>query len=168
MKHRRAWFAALTVLVLAACCSPALGQEADADEAKALLEKGLKQFEASDFATAKVTLLKVDRDALSDADKQVLDAHLNKVDTAIGNQREARQALRQAEQALKSKDYDAAIKGFATAAASGYLSPEERRNAQARLKAAQELAKEAENLKTETATETEPAPAVREIGRAHV
>ena len=123
----------LAAAVLVALVSPARAQDADADRAKALLSQGLSQFKALNFRAAKATFLKVDRDSLQDADRQTLEEHLNKVDTAIRLQAAAAEALRAAEKALRANDLPNAQKGFATAAASEHLPPQTRQDAEAQL-----------------------------------
>ncbi|MCY2925800.1 MAG: hypothetical protein NT031_10230, partial [Planctomycetota bacterium] len=60
------------VLLMSAWC--AYGQDADADKAAVLLAKGLQQNSAMDYTAAKATLLQVDRNSLSDAQRSQLDA----------------------------------------------------------------------------------------------
>jgi len=96
-------------------------QDAAADSAKAMLQKGVEQFATKDFPNAQATLLKVDRTSLSDADRKTLDEYLNKVRPAIQEQAAARSAYTAAQKALAANKLDEAEKGFAAAAASEYL-----------------------------------------------
>jgi len=116
-----------------AVVSQATAQDADADKAKVLLRQGVSQFNAMNYRAAKATLLQVDASALAAADKKTLNDHLSKVDSAIKKQAGAMEALRNAEKALKANDLAAAESGFAAAAASEYLHPQTRKDAEAQL-----------------------------------
>jgi len=124
-------FAAIAV---SACLT--YGQDADADEAKSLLQKGIAQFNALDFKAAKATFLELEakRDDLSDADKQILEEYLNaKVDQAIKKQMAAMAAYKEAEKAVETGDLEHARKGFQIAATSDYLPASVRQDAEAQL-----------------------------------
>jgi len=110
------------------------GQEAEADRAKALLNQGIAHFNALKFRQAKAALLKVDREALDEADKKNLDEYLGaKVDPAIRQQMAARASYRDAEKAMAAGDLAKAKAGFAAAAASEYLPAATRQDASAQL-----------------------------------
>ena len=130
----------LMIAVMLSLAGPAPAQDADADQAKALLRRGIEQFDSQQFETAKATLLKVDVDALSERDRTKCNSHLAMVDTAIRRQRQARQAYRDAEAALRDANFDAAMAGYRTAAESSYLPEAERRDAAAQLELARRKA----------------------------
>ena len=111
----------------------AYGQDAEADKAASLLAKGLQQDSAMDFGAAKTTLLQVDRNGLSDAQRSQLDAKLRGLDTAIKAQQEAREAYLSGEKALKARDLGEARRQFRVAADSSYLPAVTREAAQGEL-----------------------------------
>jgi len=132
--HPKRLFSLLSAaVVLVSLISAAPGQDADADRAKALLGQGLAQFKILNFRAAKATLLQVDSDALPETDRRTLDDHLSKVDAAIRAQAAASEAFRAAEKALRAGNLADARKGFAAAAASEYLPPQTRQDAEAQL-----------------------------------
>ena len=133
----------------------ALGQDADADQAKALLARGLKQYKALDFVQAKATLLKVKRDKLTDADRKVLDSYLKRVDEAIKKQAAAQEAYDAAVKALAANKLQEAAKLFEQAAASEFLKDAVR--AEARKQAA--LARKRIEVARVAAAARKPKPA---------
>ena len=131
----RSLFLMLTVLLVALCCPALLAQTADADQAKALLQQGVKEYEDLRFQDAKDTLLKVDASRLTDVQRSQLQSLLTKTDVAIRGQRSAMEAYNGANEALKNNDLSAAREGFAMAAASPSLPPQTRQDARAQLAA---------------------------------
>ncbi|MHC4294477.1 MAG: hypothetical protein ACYSTL_02710, partial [Planctomycetota bacterium] len=125
----------LGILVgFAVCCSISFGQEADADQAKALLQQGIALYNTLDFTGAKATLLKINPADLSDADKKVLDEYVTlKLEPAIKEQRAAMEAYKLAGEALETGNLEEARTGFATAANSDRLPTVIRLDAQAQL-----------------------------------
>lgn len=121
------------LVALLAVLNPAIAQDAATDTAKALLKQGLDQYKALDFTNAKASLMKVEPSALAPADKKNLEDHLAKIDNAIKQQSQARDAYAKAEAALKQGDLTAAKDGFTKAAASEYLSESERKDANAQM-----------------------------------
>ena len=63
---------AVAAAILAAWAPPALAQDADADKAKALLEQGIAEYRGLKFKEAKATLMKVDGNALPEAERKSL------------------------------------------------------------------------------------------------
>ncbi|MCE5326499.1 MAG: hypothetical protein LLG01_08790 [Planctomycetaceae bacterium] len=114
---------------LMAMSSLAWAQDNRADQAKALLDKGLTEFRSFNYRQAKATLLQVNADALSKADRTALNDRLSIVDGAIKGQAAATEALVAAEEALKAGKLNDAAKGFQTAAASPFLPPAQRQHA---------------------------------------
>ncbi|MCY2931939.1 MAG: hypothetical protein NTV86_21075 [Planctomycetota bacterium] len=111
----------------------AYGQDADADKAATLLTKGLQQDQAMDYSGAKATLLQVDRNGLSDAQRAQLDAKLRGLDTAIKGQQEAREASLSGAKALEAGNLAEARRQYRTAADSTYLPQAARQVAQSEL-----------------------------------
>ncbi|MHC4983261.1 MAG: hypothetical protein ACYTF6_08860, partial [Planctomycetota bacterium] len=168
--HRLSLVALMTCLV-AASTPTVLGQEADADQAKALLQRGIQEFKALEFEAARTTLLNVNKEGLSEAEAETLDGYLRKVDTAVLRQRQAREAMRAAEKALRENDFEAAIRGFEAASKSEYITQAERGDAEAKLALAREKAKaaaaaeaaevpEAEEVEVEPVAPAKPEPEV--------
>jgi len=122
---------ALALVVVAAACSSSLAQETNADQAQALLNQGIAQYQAFDFKAAKASLLKAaaKRDVLPKNSQKNLDDLLGKVDKAILEQGAALEAFNAANAALKNNDFAKAREGFTTAAASEYLPAATRREA---------------------------------------
>ena len=120
---RRSICLVLPFAVLLACGSFCHGQDAGADTATALLQEGLKQFNAKDYQNAQASLLKADkaRKSLTDAERKTLDEYLAKAAAGSRAQAEAKSALAAARKALAANKLDEAEKGFAAAAASEYL-----------------------------------------------
>ncbi len=118
--------------VLAVAC-PLFAQDAEADQAKKLLEQGIAQFKAQEFQAAKKTLLAVDSEELSEADQKTLAETLAKADTAAREQAAAMSAYRDAQKALDAKNYDKARQLYAKAAQSEYLMDATRKDARAQL-----------------------------------
>ncbi|MFW6132937.1 MAG: hypothetical protein ACOC8F_03510 [Planctomycetota bacterium] len=144
------WTLPIVLLLTAAGFAPA--QEAEADQARARLAEGIKQFNSLQFEAAKATLLKVDADALPADRTETLNEYLRRVDTAINKQRQARQALRRAREAMEAGDFDKAVAGLQQAAASEYLPEAQRTDARADLALARRKAQAAG-----AETETKPA-----------
>ncbi|MEI7837594.1 MAG: hypothetical protein WCK05_14435, partial [Planctomycetota bacterium] len=86
-----------------------------------------------DYGAAKATLLQVDRNSLSDAQRAQLDGKLRGLDTAIKGQQEAREAFLGGEKALKARDLQEARRQFRLAADCSYLPGAKREAAQAEL-----------------------------------
>jgi general secretion pathway protein D len=123
---RRSLALVLPLVVLVLWTPAAPGQEADADQARSMLEKGIAQHDALRFSEARDTLMEVDAAALSDEQQDLLDEYLRKCNTGIRKQGAAMQAFEAAEKALQRGDLSAAEAGYATAAGSEYLPPEMR------------------------------------------
>jgi len=150
----------LLSITTALLAGPALAGNAQADRAKAMLNRGLAEFKALNFKAAKTTLKKVSKDALSESDKKVLAEYLTKADLALRKQMQAAQEYIAAEEALRNNDLTAAKRGFEAAAANPYLHTQTRRDARARL--AEVMAKmEAfgQTQTTEATRQEEPAEA---------
>ena len=148
---RRVLSLALPALVVLSSGLLARAQEADSDQAAALLKQGVAQFKVMDFTAAKASLLKVDRDLLSNQDKAVLDEHLAKIDSAIRKQSEAMASYSAAAKALKANDLARAKELFAAAAECEYLPEPVRRDAKAQL------------ALVEAKLQASPAPATRPV-----
>jgi len=148
---------AVSAALLLAFAGATLAQDADADQAKALLAQGIEQFNALDFKQAKATLLKVQPNDLSDAEKATLDDYLRKVDVAIRAQRADRETLQAAHESLRQNQFAEAIRGFQNAAESKYLTQPERDDAAANLVLARRKAEEANRL-AQAAAAAEPVP----------
>jgi len=172
VKLHRLLHAALPIALLAMPIAIANAQSASADQAKALLKQGIEQFEALEFQAAKATLLKVMSQGLSQPEIASRDDYLGRVDAAIQQQQKDRQTIRDAEQALREGDAQAAIKGFEAAAGSQYITQAERDDAQAKLALAREKEKAAKipewkptrttaEPATQPKVEPEPAPATQ-------
>ncbi len=127
---RWALLALSVVLVVAA---PAPAQDAEADQAKALLHKGVTQYARLEFKPCQSTLLKVDRDKLSRNQRKQLDQYLGKVNEAIKGQASAMQAYTEAEKALQANDLATAKALFEVAAKSDFVPAAVRRDARARV-----------------------------------
>jgi len=127
----------LRVMPLAAAllmsAGSAYGQDADADKATESLNTGMRQIRELDYSGAKATLLQVDRNRLSDAQRKQLDEKLRGLDSAIQKQHEAKEAYLAGEKALKARDLPEARRQFRVVAESPYVTPELRGAAQAEL-----------------------------------
>jgi len=122
----------LAVLVL--WVSTSYAQDTDADQAKALLQQGIAQYNALNFKGAQAILLQVERSALSQADQNLLDEYLGaKIEVALQKQMAAMAAYKSAEKALKVNQLTKAKEGFSAAAASEYLPAAMRQDAKAQL-----------------------------------
>jgi len=108
-------------------------QEGDADLAAARLKQGVAQYKALDFSAARATLLQVDRRALSQKDRVLLDRYLSAVPEALRRQSEAMDAYNEAVEALGVGDLPRARTGFQVAALSEYLPAPVRQDARAQL-----------------------------------
>jgi len=148
---RRILGLSLPVLVVLSSALLLHAQEADSDRASALLKQGVAQFKAMDFTAAKASLLKVDRERLSDQEKAVLEEHLTTVDSAIRKQSEAMASYNAAAKALKAGDLARAKQGYAAVANSEYLPEAMRRDVQA------QLALVEKKLQTSSAPASRPA-----------
>jgi len=129
-------FTCITVLaaLLAGLTTGTLAQDADSDQAKALLKQGIAQFDARNFQQAKAVLLKAaELKALTGDDKTTLDDYLVRVDPAIRKQRAASEAYRNGQKALKAGDLQEAKKQLAAASTSPFLRQEEIKDAKAEL-----------------------------------
>jgi general secretion pathway protein D len=142
---------AATVLLMALAL-PA--QNPDGDRAVATFRQAVAQYNAMDFAAAKDTFLKVDRDRLSKSDKASLDDYLSKIDLAVRRQAAAMMAYNAGVKALRANDAAKAREQLELAAASEYLPEAVRRDAKAQLALVAKTAPAA-------ATSQPAAPAVR-------
>ncbi|MFP4054377.1 MAG: hypothetical protein ACLFV7_11015 [Phycisphaerae bacterium] len=133
MTLRRLVCLLLPVAFVMAVACPLFAQDADADQAKKLLEQGIAQYKAHEFQAAKRTLLAVDSEELSEADQKTLTQMLAQADTAAREQAAAMSAYRDAQKALDAKDYDKAKQLYAKAAQSEYLLDATRKDAKAQL-----------------------------------
>lgn len=107
----------------------ARAQDAQTDRAQALLEKGLQQYQAKDFEQSQATLLKVDRDKLSKAQRKQLDEHLERARGAIRKQAEAMAAHKDAMAALKANQLEKAARLFQKVGASEFVTAAVRKTA---------------------------------------
>jgi len=161
---RQSLYHVLIVAAISASGSWAFAQEAAADKAKVLLAQGIDEYKALNFQEAQTALLKVsdilkdNKSALTDAQKQQLEDYLAQVPNAIRKQAGAMEAYRAAERSLTAGELDDAIQGFAQAATSEFLSSSMRRDAQAQLALAQKR-KEVVSAATAAPAEAAPAPA---------
>ncbi len=131
---RRIVFLVVCLAVLGITSSFAFAQDADADQARVLLGKGIKFFDATHYLAAKSMLLQAaDKKALSGADKTKLDSYLAKVDPAIRGQRSAMQSQAIGEKALKAGNLDLANTAFAKVATSKYVTKQVAANARRQL-----------------------------------
>ena len=112
---------------------PAIAQDANSDQAKAMLNKGVAQYKALNFKAAKATLLQVEPDYLSQEDSSLFDEYLTKANTGIRKQAAATEAYRQGEQDLRNGELAKAKVGFAIAAQSEYLHSQTRADATAKV-----------------------------------
>ena len=138
---RHALALGLLVLLLLALPVASFSQEASADRATELLEKGIAEFRSLQFGQAQATLLRVQRDlgaSLIDTQKKQLALYLAKVPEALRRQADAQAAYTAAEEALNRGDLQEAEKGFAKAADSEFLPLPLRRDAMARLRIVRE------------------------------
>lgn len=140
--------ALVLALVTSWTCSAVLGQDAAADEAKALLKLGSTQYKQMEFKKAQETLLKVNSDKLGDAEKSELNTLLGNAKDAIKAQQAAQDTLNQAEKAETDGDLAKALPLYEQVSKSQYLPETTRRDA---------LAK-ATLLKSRLAKTTKPAP----------
>ncbi|MDP7636540.1 MAG: hypothetical protein QF577_03205 [Phycisphaerae bacterium] len=147
----------VVVALLAWLAPQATAQDADADEAKAMLRQGIERFKAREYQSAKVMLLRsAESKALTGKDKAQLDSYLAKVDSAIKKQRAARQAYRDGEEALKANRLEEAQKHFRTAAASEYLDGATRKDAKAELTRVDAKIKAAGKARPKVAAKVQP------------
>jgi len=123
----------LAVGVIAACASVGFAQDSDADKAKALLEQGIREFNALEYGDAQKTLLKVKPEHLSDADKKTLDYYRDRINEDIKKQMAARATYKAAKKALKAGELEKAKAGFAATIASEYMHRQDRDDARALL-----------------------------------
>ncbi|MDP7288402.1 MAG: hypothetical protein QGH94_10455 [Phycisphaerae bacterium] len=153
-------FTCITVLValLVGLTTATFAQDADSDQAKALLKQGVAQFDARNYQQAKATLLQAaELKALTGDDKTTLDDYLVRVDPAIRKQRAASEAYRAGQKALKAGDLNEAKKQFTAASTSLYLRQEEIKDVKAELAVVDYKIKAAAAAKPAVAT---PAVAV--------
>jgi len=108
-------------VALAALPALSLGQDAQSDQAQALLKRGVAEYDALKYTDAKVTLLKVDRTKLTAAQRRELDTRLGRVDDAIKQQAADQEAYDQAVKALEANDLDKASRLFNQAKESAHL-----------------------------------------------
>ena len=118
------------MLVSMGAATAARAQDAQTDRAQALLEKGLQQYQAKDFEQSQATLLKVDRDKLSKAQRKQLDEHLERARGAIRKQAEAMAAHKDAMAALKANELEKAARLFQEVGASEFVTAAVRKAAQ--------------------------------------
>jgi len=111
----------------------ATAQTSDADAASALLQQGIKEYQAYNFSQSKAVLLKVDQGSLNQADRITLAEYLNRVDGAIRRQSAAQEALEAGVSALENNNLEDARRNFALAADSEFLPPSQRQAAQQQL-----------------------------------
>jgi len=131
----------LIIAVISAMGSGAFAQAAPAGTASAkdLLADGLGDYQALNLQDAQTKLLRAsdllkgDKSALSEAEKQKLANHLAQLPNAIRRQSAAMESYRQAERALTAGELADAVRGFAQAATSEFLAEPIRRDAQAQL-----------------------------------
>ncbi len=102
----------MIALAMALLSGPILAQDSDADTAKALLDKGVGQYNTLGFADAKATLLQVNRSKLPAGQAKQLDDLLAKVDPAIARQNAGMEDYRKARAALDQGKLDEAYTGF--------------------------------------------------------
>ncbi len=124
---------AMALWLLIALAIPAIAQDANTDQAKAMLNKGIAQYKALNFKAAKATLLQVDTDYLTEDNSSLLGEYLTKADTGIRKQSAALEAYRQAEQDLRTGALVKARYGFAFAALSEYIHSQTRADARAKV-----------------------------------
>jgi general secretion pathway protein D len=140
----------------------AWAQDVEADQARALLEQGVKQYAARQYKSAKATLLNVDRAKLGDAGKKMLDEHLNKVNEAVKQQSAGMETYQSAREALGEGNLREAQRLFEKAAANAYLPEPVRKDAAAQAVLAVERMNAA-NAPSETGS---PAPAPKPMPTA--
>ena len=129
----RQYFTWALVLTVTLSFGTAFAQDADADSAKADLEKGIQLFKDLDFKEAKAAFLSVDRDLLDEDDQDVLDDYIVRSDEALTAQMADMEAFNDAEEARGEGRWDDARKGYAQAAASEFLPEQMRTTAKAQL-----------------------------------
>lgn len=160
------WCVWLAAAVLAATVSPSLAQDSQMDQAKALLAKGIEQYDSLAFIEAKVTLLDVDRSKLpDDQSKRTLDTYLNRVNVAIQKQNAGFDAYRDGQQALRAGQLDLAMERFQVVLDNEFM-PEptlkEARASLAEVKAKQQIALQEMAVSAEETPAAEPVSAVVE------
>ena len=111
----------------------ARAQEADSDQAAALLKQGVAQFDVKDYGEAKATLLKVDRQLLPDPDKARLDQLLAQADVAIRRKSAGMEAFDNASKAMRDNQLDKARRLFQQVAQNEYLPEPVRKDARTQL-----------------------------------
>jgi len=154
----RGWIRLTVAAALLAGAGAAVAQDAAADQAKALLDQGVKHYKAMDFAGAQKALLAADADALGDADKATLNSYLVKVGTAVTEQKEGRGAYRRGQDALDASQLETARDLFARAEANTYLTEPERKDARAKLAEVTEKIRVLEAAKPPVTVEPVPDP----------
>jgi general secretion pathway protein D len=133
MRNRRLWCLLVSVLVLVAGSGQARAQDAGADQANALLNKGIEQYGAYEFQAAYKTLLSVQSEDLTEDGQAKLTQYLDMARTAVEGKRQAEQAYRDGTRALREDRLQAAERLFVQAAGSEYLPDAMVKNARAQL-----------------------------------
>ena len=154
------------MLVAAPLAPIALGQDAQTDQAQALLKQGIKHFQAREYAQAQATLLKVNRDKLTDSDRKRLDAYLDKVNVAVKKQAADMEAYDAGVEALKANRLEEARRLFQRVAKSSYVAEQTRKDARAqaalvaaKIKAARALAQAVPTAPSRTQPGARPSTA---------
>lgn len=125
-------WAVLTVIAVSVLAgSVAWGQDAETDQAKALLKQGVAQYKDLDFKGAQTTFLSVDRDRLTAEQAKQLDDYLSRVNGAVKQQASAMGAYEDGLEALKTNDLEKARGLFENVAASEYVPEAVRKDARA-------------------------------------
>ncbi|NQU76787.1 MAG: hypothetical protein HQ546_10795, partial [Planctomycetes bacterium] len=123
----------VTACLLTAAVCPAWAQDTETDKAKALLQKGIQQYDLLDFTEAKATLLKVDSGKLAKKQAKQLDLLLAKVDVAITRQASGFEDFRSARQALKDGNLEVAAKLLRRVLGNEFIPEPQRLDAKAEL-----------------------------------
>lgn len=152
--------------VLVALClagglaAPVSAQDAQADQAQALLQQGVDQYANLEFVEAKQSLLQASemRDQLSREQADQLDQYLTRVNVAIDGQSAGNDAYEQAQTALEDGRFADAERLYQQVAANEYLPTPVRDEARAQAALAQQRA----TMATEAAPAAPAEPAVIE------
>jgi len=145
---------ACVAVVSVAPAAVSWGQDAETDRAEDLLNKGLAEYKAKEFQQSQATLLKVDRDALSDGQRKQLDDYLGRVRVAVKEQVAAMEDYEDARTFLRESKLAKAAALFKKVAANQFVADQVRKDA------AEQAALVAQRVRAaEAAPATQPAAA---------
>jgi len=146
----------IAIGLTALLAGPAWSQDADVDTAKALLTRGIEQFDAMRFDEAKQTLLKIKpADLPTNADRDQFAAYMDKINLAMIAQSKGREQFRQGQALLTEGKFAEAEAMFQQVLANDFV-PEPMKT-DAKALAATAKAKQARRIAQQQAVEAEPA-----------